>query len=283
MLLEIAIGDAYGAGMEYVPEDFTLEHNDLKSYCKHPSYHALNAGQYTDDTQMSLAVAETLLNTGNFSSLTKRDFINGFYQSFKRDPRDGYSRGFQQFLIEVESPEQFEATINSDSNKSGGAMRAGPVGLLPNLELVNQVAALQASVTHNTTLGMDAARAVALSVFYCKNALGRRKDLDQFLNKHVPGYLWSEDWTDRICSIGIYHVRAAVTLIRRTNSLSEILQTIVGFGGDVDTAAAIAMAIASQDEDTCDDLPEVLYSSLEDGDFGRTYLEGIDKMLRDRF
>ena len=57
MFLEMAIGDAYGAGFEYAPADFVKQNNTLTAYVKHPK-HSLAPGSYTDDTQMSIANAE---------------------------------------------------------------------------------------------------------------------------------------------------------------------------------------------------------------------------------
>lgn len=60
MLVELAIGDAYGAGFEYAPAAI-LKHNDLSRYIQHPK-HNIRPGQYTDDTQMSLAIAEAIVS-----------------------------------------------------------------------------------------------------------------------------------------------------------------------------------------------------------------------------
>ena len=64
MLVEIAIGDAYGAAFEYA-EPTAGRPNDLSGYSKHPR-HKIASGCYTDDTQMSLAVAEALVESGTF-------------------------------------------------------------------------------------------------------------------------------------------------------------------------------------------------------------------------
>lgn len=61
MLLEIAIGDAYGAGFEYVSTAIICEHNDLSGYIQHPR-HGTKPGQYTDDTQMSISIAEVIVS-----------------------------------------------------------------------------------------------------------------------------------------------------------------------------------------------------------------------------
>ena len=38
MLLETAVGDAYGAGFEYVPDEIVRNHNDLSGYMQHQKY-----------------------------------------------------------------------------------------------------------------------------------------------------------------------------------------------------------------------------------------------------
>lgn len=63
MLLHLAIGDAYGVGFEYVHPDLIREQNDLRGYVQHPSHTTILPGQYSDDTQMSLAVTEALLQS----------------------------------------------------------------------------------------------------------------------------------------------------------------------------------------------------------------------------
>ncbi|MCU0518498.1 MAG: ADP-ribosylglycohydrolase family protein [Oscillatoria sp. Prado101] len=60
MLLELAVGDAYGAGFEYADAGMVMQYNNLSRYVQHPR-HRLKPGSYTDDTQMSLAIAETIV------------------------------------------------------------------------------------------------------------------------------------------------------------------------------------------------------------------------------
>jgi ADP-ribosyl-[dinitrogen reductase] hydrolase len=52
LLLELAVGDAYGAGFEYLDAEMIRRQNDLSRYVKHPS-HNIQPGSYTDDTQGS--------------------------------------------------------------------------------------------------------------------------------------------------------------------------------------------------------------------------------------
>ena len=62
MLLELAIGDAYGAGFEYVDARMVRDHNDLSGYVQHPRHKGTAPGCYTDDTQMTLAIVETMVS-----------------------------------------------------------------------------------------------------------------------------------------------------------------------------------------------------------------------------
>jgi ADP-ribosylglycohydrolase len=90
MLIEIAIGDAYGAGFEYANPS-PVRPNDLSRYVKHPR-HGTDPGCYTEDTQMSLAVAETILEHG--AEATAHQFTEKLVLAFKRDPREGYAARF---------------------------------------------------------------------------------------------------------------------------------------------------------------------------------------------
>lgn len=99
MLLELAVGDAYGAGFEYADAQRVQQYNNLSRYAQHPSNRS-KRGCYTDDTQMSLAIAETIVagERGTPEVLARR-----FVATFKRDPREGYASRFYQFLLKFRS------------------------------------------------------------------------------------------------------------------------------------------------------------------------------------
>src|SRR5437868_6275781 len=97
MLLELAIGDAYGAGFEYVNRQLIRQFNDLSRYVKHPR-NSIKAGRYTDDTQMTLAIAEAIVSGEDWTPL---NLSRRFVEVFKRDPREGYATSFYGFLRNV--------------------------------------------------------------------------------------------------------------------------------------------------------------------------------------
>jgi ADP-ribosyl-[dinitrogen reductase] hydrolase len=272
MLLELAVGDAYSAGFEYAPE--MAPHNDLSGYVRHPR-HRIIPGAYTDDTQMSLAIAEIIVSGADWTPL---NLASAFVVAFKRDPREGYAGGFFDFLHHVRDGEQFLAEIHGESDKSGAAMRAAPIGVYPTIAKVAERARVQAALTHNTPDGISAAIAAALMSHYCLYRLGHKANLGAFLEAHVPGE-WSVPWAGKVKSKGWMSVRAAVTALTASERMSDLLRRCVDFTGDVDTVAAIALAAGSCCAEIEQDLPAHLLYGLEDSAFGRTYIAGLDTRL----
>ena len=87
MLLEAAIGDAYGAGFEFRDLEFILKNNNLTEYFKHGYYKSIYK-TYTDDTQMAIAISELLLEQKDWNEAIVAD---KFVEVFQRDKRRGYS------------------------------------------------------------------------------------------------------------------------------------------------------------------------------------------------
>jgi ADP-ribosyl-[dinitrogen reductase] hydrolase len=275
MLLETAVGDAYGAGFEYADDQFVARNNTLKHYVQHPR-HKLRPGCYTDDTQMSIAIVEAVVSGEPW---TEEKLAERFVSVFKRDPRKGYSQGFYKILCKVGNGKELLAALRPDSDKSGAAMRAGPIGVYPDIDNVIDRCSTQASITHNTPDGINAAVAASLMTHYFVYRLGPRKDLGSFLCDHVPGN-WNTPWSGAVGSKGWMSVRAAITALHTNSTMSHVLHAAVAFTGDVDTVAAIALAAGSGSSELEQDLPKRLIDELERGPYGRSFLEGLDKSLR---
>lgn len=275
MLVELAIGDAYGAGFEYVRDRrFITMNNDLSSYVQHPR-HCSKPGSYTDDTQMSIAIAELILEEPNW---TPESIASRFLAVFYRDKREGYAGGFLAFLKKTHTGKDFLQNIEPTSDKSGAAMRACPIGVYASVKEVIARSSLQAALTHNTPDGKNAAVAAALMTHYFLYDLGEKSGLPDFLCKHVPGN-WAEPWIGEVGSRGWMSVRAAITSLIRNASLSALLRSSIAWGGDTDTVAAIALAAGSCSKEIAGDLPDSLLKKLENGKYGREFLSNLDKKL----
>jgi ADP-ribosyl-[dinitrogen reductase] hydrolase len=239
-MVELAIGDAYGGGFEYASASFVVRHNTVEGYLQHPKHTGIPPGAYTDDTQMTLAVAELLVDGGEWTPLALAD---RFVEVFHRDPREGYAGGFHAFLRSVRTGREFLARICPNSDKSGAAMRVAPVGLLPSVDEVRHYAALQARVTHDTPAGVASAEAAALAVHYCHHALGPLEDIGGWISEQL-GTDWARPWQGKVGSKGAMSVRAALTALASARSMADLLRTCVAYTGDVDTVATIALAAA---------------------------------------
>jgi ADP-ribosyl-[dinitrogen reductase] hydrolase len=276
MLLELAIGDAYGAGFEYATDNITL-YNDLSRYVKHPT-HAIRPGCYTDDTQMSIAIAEVIISGVEWTPL---NLANQFVAAFKRDPREGYAGAFYDFLQQVKDGAEFLAKIKPHSDKSGAAMRAIPIGIFPSIEEVIEKCSLQAAITHNTPDGIQAANATALMSHYFIYGLGPKAQLGEFLETHVAGpHRWSQPYKGKVKSKGWMSFQAAITAISRNDTMSSLLKDCIAFTGDVDTVATIALGAASHSREITQDLPQHLIDNLENGPYGQAYLLNLDDQLK---
>jgi ADP-ribosylglycohydrolase len=275
MLLEIASGDAYGSGFEYVAERLVRAHNDLSGYRQHPR-HPLTPGSYTDDTQMTIAIVEAMLSGRPWTA----DLLAAcFVAAFRRDPRQGYSRRTYSALHPARDGADFLARLDPVSDTSGAAMRSAPIGLYPTVAEVLARSGFQAAVTHDTPDGIRAAQAASLMTHFTYYRLGPKHALPDFLASHLPGD-WTTPWHGKVGQPGMHSVAAALTALLRCDRLSDLLRTCVDFTGDVDTVAAIALGAGSCCAELEQDLPAVLDAGLERGAYGYGFLMELDRRLQ---
>lgn len=277
MLLEIAIGDAYGAGFEFSAREKIRLYNTLAAYVPHEL--GIEAGRYTDDTQMSVAVSEVLLSHGTMSSDV---FADAYVRCYRRDPRQGYAKGLQGLLEECADGAALRKQIRPDSRRNGAAMRSVPLGLIPDKALLATVAREQASVTHNTHEGVLSAQVVALMAHFLLYERAALYDLPKLIQRET-GFALKGEWSDEVECDAIQTLHAVNTALLRNRSISDLLRDCVNFGGDVDSVAAIAMGIASLTPEYMFDLPVSLVEGLERGVYGRDFLARLDAALAVKF
>jgi len=274
LMVALAIGDAYGAGREFVRPTKSRTWNDGKTYLQHPKRPQL-PGHYTDDTQFSMGIAEFMLSGQARTPLNLADTL---IKVFKRDPRPGYADSFYRFLVEVQDGADFLAKILPHSNKSGGVMRAAPCGFLATPIQVIDFAMWQASLTHATYDGMTAAAAGALLVWGCRIGIDRA-GLAGLLEEYLPGMSWGTKWQGKVRNLGLDVVRAALTVLRDKGDMTGVLKASIAFTGDTDTVASLALAAAAVHPGIDANLAQSLYDRLENGPYGRDYLRNLDHDL----
>lgn len=312
MLLRIAQADAYALAYEYVKEKDAPGLKDellrFERYLAHPSYHKLPPGTYTDDTQMSIAVAEYLLEVrtgpacvedrqqgifGFGEEFNHEDFARHFFDTFKRDPRDGYSRHFQSLLEEAKDADHLRSLIVPNSNKNGAAMRSVPLGVISDVKLMTAITAMQAAVTHATWGGINSAVSVALMSHF---ALYDRRGFNamhewcthwsaahEYFRGPWVGPVVEKSADKQGLGVGMNTAWAVQTLLTTETSLMGIMKRALEWGGDTDSVCAVAWGIAScryPDEV----LPEFLETGLEPGGtYGVPFLKALGRSLMEAY
>ena len=189
--------------------------------------------RFTDDTVLTVAVADSLM--------TGRPYAVTFREYFREYPTAGYG---MRFTFWAASEDQ--RPYNSWGN--GSAMRVSPVAyVLDTLERVLAESKRSAEVTHNHPEGIRGAQATALAVFLARK--GETKKTIKETLEHQFHYNLSERLDDirpsyRFDESCQKTVPPALIAFLESSSYEEAVRNAISLGGDADTLACIAGAIA---------------------------------------
>lgn len=290
MILEIALGDAYGAAFEWAPVEFVKEHNDGLHYATRTSKHGsvMGGGVYTDDTQMTLAVAETILSRP--AEYRPAIFAASFLNAYKRDfpYRSGYGSRVRLALTNSFSATEFIAgCIEPHSSSNGSVMRVLPCGILSTPEQVQNAAISQSVTTHLHSDAIDASRVLALvvhSLIYNEDMSFARHIAWAIKTcgfKHDHPVITNYKNVDSVPCDALITVGAAFDVVSKSKSYKEVLINSVNKLGDVDSVAAIAMGLASLVPSIKKGFDDgALFGGLETTQFGRDYCIKLDKYIQ---
>ncbi|SHO59174.1 ADP-ribosylglycohydrolase family protein [Vibrio quintilis] len=273
MLTEIAVADAYGAGFEFSSRDKINQHNDFSHYLSHELYGI--SAKYTDDTQMSVAIAELIVEAPHW---TKALIADKFVACFKRDPRLGYAKGFHSFLTGIHSGQEFLEKIINTSNRNGAAMRSVPLSVIKDTGELISKASMQASITHNTDIAIQSACAVALAGHFGIHQHGKVSDLKCFLENYGVSD-WDFNWCTEVSVKAYDTVSAAFSCLISNDNLSDLIIQCVSLGGDTDSVASIAAGLATCFEEYDQSLPVNMINALDESSYGVHYLQALDNKL----
>lgn len=220
-MLGAIVGDIVGS----IRENLRIKRKDFQLFPR--------LSTYTDDTVLTVAVAEAILNNRSYGETIK---------SFARHhPLRGYGPKFTLWLL-------YPGIKPYNSLGNGSAMRVSPVAHAYNSEeSVLQHAKESAECTHNHPEGIKGAQATALAIYLARLGAGKediRKqisqrfdyDLDRTVETIRPNY--------RINLTCPGSVPEAIVAFLDSTDFEDAIRNAVSLGGDADTQAAIAGAIA---------------------------------------
>lgn len=179
-----AIGDALGRPAEgRRPETIEARYGVLTDFRPWKGWVGGPLGTVTDDTQLTMVVAQSLLHCG---CLDPQDLANRLI-AWLPEGR-GKGRACTQAIQNLGMGKDWsEAGVASAGN--GAAMRAAPVGLAYPLDFrrLREEASLSALVTHADPTAVVSAVSVALAVAYLLHVAPGALDPDQFVEDVVAG------------------------------------------------------------------------------------------------
>ncbi len=246
-MLGAIIGDTVGSAYEFQNTkdyNFTL---------------FLGNSAYTDDSVMTMAVADWLLKDKRHSYQGLEDIMILFAEKYPC-PMGGYGGGFYTWLFESEGLYNFDDRYGSAPYKSktgrhpygswgnGSAMRVSAVGwFFDTLEETERVAAISSAITHNHPEGIKGAQATAAAIWMARNGKDK-EEIREYIEKTYGYDLHKtyEYWHP------IYHwesscqgtVPQAIIAFLDSTDFEDAIRKAVSLGGDSDTLACITGGIA---------------------------------------
>ena len=239
-ILGAIVGDIVGS---------TREWNNVKT----EDFELLPAGsRFTDDTVMTLAVAEWLMSDPTHS---EHALVECMQRLGRKYSDAGYGGMFRRWLA-ADNPKPY----NSFGN--GSAMRVSPVGLYANsMEEALELARITASVSHNHPEGIKGAQAIAASIYLKRTVeFDTTGEIKRFVKKHF-GYDLDidirdirDDYSFDVTCQGSVPI-AIMAFLQEPYNAEKAIRLAVSMGGDSDTIGCMTASIATTER------PHVISSS----------------------
>jgi ADP-ribosyl-[dinitrogen reductase] hydrolase len=241
-LLGSALGDALGATVEFCTQtEIRAQYGVLRKIVG-GGWLKLKPGEVTDDTQMSLCIARSLVAVG-WSPLDIAERFAVWFKSWPVDVGNTCRRGIARYI----NHGTLAGPFNEGDAGNGAAMRVAPVALatLADGRLLERWAVEQGHITHNHPLS-DAACVLIGRLIHLGCTGQPRERLQHEVEDTVaqfPTFRFSP-YRGLATAYVVDTLQTVLHYFLSTNSFEECLVAIVNQGGDADTTGAIAGAIA---------------------------------------
>jgi ADP-ribosyl-[dinitrogen reductase] hydrolase len=241
--LGVALGDALGATVEFMTAGEIRAQYGVHRDLRGGGWLRLAPGAVTDDTEMSLALAEAIVSRGRFESRAAADALLAWMRARPTDVGNTIRRGLRRYLLEG----TLEGPPAQGDGGNGAAMRMIPVALatLGDPEQLALQAVAQARITHHHPLSDAACVHVGeLAQLACLGAppVALRRASEALVAAH-PSFAF-EAWRGHPTGYVVDTLRAVLRWVHASPSFEDCLVTLVNEGGDADTTGAIAGGIA---------------------------------------
>ncbi len=259
-LLGAVIGDISGSWYEF------------REFKKRPATLVTQRDFFTDDSVLTLAVAEGMMNgfekvdrarlqDEDVQAAFRLEIVKSICEFAHRYPDAGYGNTFIRWYAEAYKRQVYEP-YNSWGN--GSAMRASFAGwAAQSLEEALLLGKLSAEVTHNHPEGIKGAQAIAAGIYLLRSGkskadvreyLSQMYDLNFTLDEIRPSYHFEVS-----CQKS---VPQAINAFLEAEDFEDTLKNALSLGGDADTLAAMAGSLAEACYPIPTDLEERAWAKL---------------------
>lgn len=258
-MLGAAAGDIAGSPYEFHNIGYKLYSGNLIS----------GKSRFTDDTVMTCAVADGIMNVMNnipknwqndagYIKRLERSIIESLVAYGRKFPDAGYGGSFFRWLMSSD-----HKPYNSWGN--GSAMRVSFAGWAAGtLEDARLLGRISARVTHDHPEGIKGAEVVAGALFLLRTGCSKKEVAD-----YVSEYYDINFTLDDICGGYGFDVSCqgsvpqAIVAFLTGNDFEDVLSEAISIGGDSDTIAAIAGSLAEVIYPVPDSLKEKVIGKLD--------------------
>ena len=255
-----AVGDALGAPFEFLaagsyrarfPEPVLGGTGEM---CGGGSFN-WRSGEFTDDTQMAIALGQSIIDRGGFDA----DDVWARFTAWRRSAKDcGILTGRVLSSNDWVGAAEIAHNAIGRSGANGALMRVTPIALAwsgADEETLMTVARAQAALTHfDTAAGWGAAIGAALirravlgedPIAALPEVLARVDATDRERFESMLHASWEPNNADDPSNGSVWTCLAqAVWAVRHNDRFEDVLVAAIELGGDTDTVATVAGAIA---------------------------------------
>lgn len=259
VLLGTAVGDALGVPFETKLANYELLVAwDGQSYLG-SEHHRLKPGQYSDDTQMSLMVAESLIENHAFNP---DDLAERYVDWIVSGRARGYGKTTLLAVQNLVNGKHWSESGIAGSYGNGTAMRAAPFGIYfrNDLQSLISICKMDSSITHASDEAEAGSIAIGVAAYYAVNreTEGLLDELWRILpDSKVKSTIYSLDSLidspyitpeQALRVIGTkadvrQTVPAALYCFLKFDNYHDAVLAAIKAGGDTDTTAAIVGAL----------------------------------------
>ena len=259
VLLGTAVGDALGVPFETkLVNNPALNDWDGRTFLG-SEHHKLLPGQFSDDTQMSLIVAASLIANDGFNP---EDLAKRYVDWMASGEARGWGKTTLMAVQNLMAGKHWSESGIAGSYGNGTAMRAAPFGVYyrNDLETLVKVVKIDSAITHVSEDAEAGALAIALAAAYA--ALNETENLLDKIHPHLPDCkvkntiyslesLVSSPFIPPAQALQVLGTKAnvretvpaALYCFLKFTKYHQAVETAIRAGGDTDTTAAIVGAL----------------------------------------